>query len=81
MVPIPRSPSVTKVPTILMNNSGLDVAAAIKVAPATSFETLISANMIYDELNINARGGMTYSSQSFQSSYIHIYKSLHLLEN
>lgn len=34
--PTPRSPSVTKVPTQLMNNSGLELAAAMKVAPAIS---------------------------------------------
>lgn len=36
IVPTPRSPSVMNVPTIFMNNSGLEVAAAINVAPATS---------------------------------------------
>lgn len=36
MVPTPRSPSVTKVPTIFIKSSGLELAAAIKVAPATS---------------------------------------------
>jgi len=43
MVPTPRSPSVTKVPMTLMNNSGLELAAAITVAPATSSVTLSSA--------------------------------------
>lgn len=43
IVPIPRSPSVINVPTTFMNNSGLDVAAAINVAPATSFVILMSA--------------------------------------
>lgn len=36
MVPTPRSPSVTKVPTQFINNSGLELAVAMKVAPATS---------------------------------------------
>lgn len=36
MVPTPKSPSVTKVPTQLMNNSGLELAVAMNVAPATS---------------------------------------------
>lgn len=36
IVPIPKSPSVTKVPTLLMNNSGLELATAINVAPAMS---------------------------------------------
>lgn len=36
MVPTPRSPSVTKVPTELINNSGLELAVAMKVAPAMS---------------------------------------------
>lgn len=35
-VPIPKSPSVTKVPKRFMKRSGDDTAAAIKVAPATS---------------------------------------------
>lgn len=34
--PTPRSPSVTKVPTQFMNSSGLELAAAMNVAPATS---------------------------------------------
>jgi hypothetical protein len=37
MVPTPMSPSVMKVPMTFTNNSGAEVAAAIKVAPATSF--------------------------------------------
>lgn len=42
IAPTPKSPSVTKVPITLMNNSGLEVAAAITVAPATSSVTLRS---------------------------------------
>jgi len=42
MVPTPKSPSVMKVPMTLMNNSGLELAAAITVAPATSSVTLSS---------------------------------------
>lgn len=37
MVPTPMSPSVMKVPMTLTNSSGADVAAAMNVAPATSF--------------------------------------------
>lgn len=40
IAPTPKSPSVTKVPMALMNNSGLELAAAITVAPATSSVTL-----------------------------------------
>ena len=36
MVPMPRSVWVTKVPMMLVKNSGDDVPAAMKVAPATS---------------------------------------------
>lgn len=36
IAPTPKSPSVTNVPTQLMNSSGLELAAAMKVAPATS---------------------------------------------
>ena len=46
IVPTPKSPSVTKVPTILMNSSGLELAVAIIVAPATSSVTLISENQM-----------------------------------
>ena len=38
IVPTPISPSVMKVPIAFTNNSGADVAAAINVAPATSFD-------------------------------------------
>lgn len=38
MVPMPISPSVIKVPITFTNNSGALVAAAINVAPATSFD-------------------------------------------
>lgn len=38
IVPKPISPSVMKVPITLTNNSGADVAAAMNVAPATSFD-------------------------------------------
>lgn len=38
IVPTPISPSVMKVPIALTNNSGAEVAAAINVAPATSFD-------------------------------------------
>lgn len=36
MVPTPRSPWVTKVLTQLTNNSGLELAVAMKVAPTIS---------------------------------------------
>lgn len=36
IVPTPMSPSVMKVPMTLTKSSGAEVAAAIKVAPATS---------------------------------------------
>lgn len=38
IVPTPMSPSVMNVPMAFTNNSGADVAAAINVAPATSFD-------------------------------------------
>jgi hypothetical protein len=38
IVPTPMSPSVMKVPIALTKSSGADVAAAMKVAPATSFD-------------------------------------------
>ena len=37
-VPTPKSDSVINVPMMLMNNSGVEVATAINVAPATSCE-------------------------------------------
>lgn len=37
MVPTPMSPSVMKVPITFTNSSGAEVAAAMNVAPATSF--------------------------------------------
>lgn len=37
MVPTPMSPSVMNVPMTFTNNSGAEVAAAMNVAPATSF--------------------------------------------
>lgn len=40
MVPTPMSPSVMNVPITLTNSSGADVAAAMNVAPATSFDIL-----------------------------------------
>lgn len=43
IVPMPMSPSVMKVPITLTNNSGADVAAAIKVAPATSLDMFKAA--------------------------------------
>lgn len=36
IAPTPKSPSVTKVPMQLINSSGLELAAAINVAPAIS---------------------------------------------
>lgn len=36
IVPTPKSPCVIKVPTEFINNSGLELAMAMKVAPATS---------------------------------------------
>ena len=38
MVPMPKSLLVTKVPMMLVNNSGAEEPAAIKVAPATSLD-------------------------------------------
>lgn len=38
IVPTPMSPSVMNVPIALTNNSGAEVAAAMNVAPATSFD-------------------------------------------
>lgn len=38
IVPTPMSPSVIKVPITFTNSSGADVAAAMNVAPATSFD-------------------------------------------
>lgn len=38
IVPTPMSPSVMNVPIAFTNSSGADVAAAIKVAPATSLD-------------------------------------------
>lgn len=38
MVPTPMSPSVMNVPMTLTNSSGAEVAAAMNVAPATSFD-------------------------------------------
>lgn len=43
IVPTPMSPSVINVPMTFTNNSGADVAAAIKVAPATSFDMFRAA--------------------------------------
>lgn len=40
MVPTPMSPSVINVPMTLTKSSGADVAAAMNVAPATSFDIL-----------------------------------------
>lgn len=44
MAPTPRSLFVMNVPTELINNSGLDAAAAINVAPTTSSFKLKPAN-------------------------------------
>lgn len=38
IVPTPMSPSVMNVPIALTKSSGAEVAAAMKVAPATSFD-------------------------------------------
>lgn len=38
IVPMPMSPSVMNVPITFTKSSGADVAAAINVAPATSFD-------------------------------------------
>lgn len=38
IVPMPMSPSVIKVPITLTKSSGAEVAAAMNVAPATSFD-------------------------------------------
>lgn len=38
IVPTPMSPSVMNVPMTLTKSSGADVAAAMNVAPATSFD-------------------------------------------
>lgn len=55
IVPTPKSPSVTKVPMTLMNNSGLELAAAITVAPATSSVTFSSAETFRFVLFSSAR--------------------------
>lgn len=44
IVPTPMSPSVIKVPITLTKSSGADVAAAINVAPATSFDMFRAFN-------------------------------------
>lgn len=43
-VPIPKSDSVRNVPMTFTNSSGADVANAINVAPATSFDRFKSVN-------------------------------------
>ena len=43
IVPIPMSPSVINVPMTFTKSSGADVAAAINVAPATSFDIFKAA--------------------------------------
>ena len=54
IVPIPRSVWVTKVPMMLVKNSGDDVPAAMKVAPATSEDSWkMKAN--FEQLNFPAR--------------------------
>lgn len=45
IVPMPMSPSVTNVPTMATKSSGADVAAAKKVAPATSYERWRAVNI------------------------------------
>lgn len=52
IVPIPMSPSVIKVPITFTNNSGADVAAAINVAPATSFD-MFSAEIKANEIQLS----------------------------
>lgn len=50
IVPTPISPSVIKVPMALTNNSGAEVAAAINVAPATSFDIESAAKRYFQSL-------------------------------
>lgn len=52
IVPIPISPSVMKVPITFTNNSGADVAAAINVAPATSFDMFSAEIKIRERMKI-----------------------------
>lgn len=47
IVPTPMSPSVINVPMTFTNSSGADVAAAMNVAPATSFDILRAENKMY----------------------------------
>lgn len=51
IVPTPMSPSVINVPMTFTNSSGADVAAAMNVAPATSFDILRAENKRYWNLN------------------------------
>lgn len=60
------SPSVMNVPMAFTNNSGADVAAAINVAPATSFD-IESA-----EMQRQLRFSLTLNF-SYSSSFIHVY--------
>lgn len=46
MVPTPISPSVMNVPITLTKSSGAEVAAAMKVAPATSADMFSAAKYI-----------------------------------
>lgn len=72
MVPTPKSPSVTKVPMTLMNNSGLELAAAITVAPATSSVTSSSVvrHFVPFYLHIRARISMREIDRAITISVI-----------
>lgn len=56
IVPTPMSPSVMNVPMAFTNNSGADVAAAINVAPATSFdiESAKMQHVNFDSFTLNS---------------------------
>jgi hypothetical protein len=55
IVPTPMSDSVMNVPTILIKNSGDDVAIAMNVAPATSSERFRSVNTIEEKILLCAK--------------------------
>nr|CAH7712967.1 unnamed protein product [Callosobruchus chinensis] len=57
IVPTPMSPSVMKVPMTFTKSSGADVAAAMKVAPATS-EDIFNAKISKSAINILLIGSL-----------------------
>jgi hypothetical protein len=52
IVPTPRSDSVMNVAMILIQSSGVDVAIAMNVAPATSCVRFRSVNMIEEKIQL-----------------------------